>query len=141
MQANTAVTTIWLVTVYDPGIKPMRLQNKNEQKQRGDQWEKFHAVFSHRIQNDAADKIDHHLSEALQLPRHQPPGGPCHDHEDGDEPHHHPHHDDGFVDGNIEAAEIDLNVIVEFKRMQGTFFHGTFRDASIDYFGHRCAMR
>jgi hypothetical protein len=40
-------------------------------------------------------------------------------------------HDDGFVDRNIEAAEIDRKVVVEFKRMQGTFFHGSFRDASI----------
>jgi len=49
--------------------------------------------------------------------------------------------ENGFVNRNIEAAEIDRKVVVEFKRMQGTFFHGSFRDASIDYFGHRCAMR
>ena len=119
----------------------MKLQKRMKRNRCGNQREELHAVFPHRVQNHAANKIDQHLGKALQFARHQPAGRPRHDHEDGDERHHHPHHDDGFVDGNIQAAKIDRNIVVQFKRMQRTFFHAPFRDASIDYCGHRCAIR
>jgi hypothetical protein len=78
---------------------------------------------THRIENDAPDKVHQHLGQILQLAWNEAARGTGHHHERRDEGHNHPHHDHGLIDGNIQPAEIDRNIVVQFKRMERIFFH------------------
>ena len=50
--------------------------------------------------------------------------GPHHEHgHQGDDD---PHHDDGFINGNIHSTEGQGDPVVQLKRMKRTFFHGAF---------------
>ena len=59
----------------------------------------------HRVENDIADKFRNHFGHILQLGRHQLSGRGGLDHQHRNQRHDNPHHDDGFIDGNIKAAE------------------------------------
>ena len=58
------------------GDQPNKVTEKNKEKQGGDEGEKPHPVFPHRVHDDAANEIHQDLRDVLQLARHQLAGRP-----------------------------------------------------------------